>query len=456
MYLQDTIAAISTPCGEGGIGVIRISGSDSLRILKSIFVRNNNGDFSSHRFFYGQIIDPVSGLSIDESMAVYMKAPKSFTREDVVELQCHSGTVVMQKVLSLVLKAGARLAEPGEFIRRAFLNGRIDLPQAEGVIDVIRARTDAALLVANSSRSGLFSSHLESIQSDLKSALALIEAYIDFPDEDLQVTDSKVLLDFLKSSFDKVSSLLVNCSEGRSLRDGVSVTIAGKPNVGKSSLLNALLREKRAIVTSVPGTTRDFIEEIVNISGLPVRLLDTAGIRETDDPVEAEGIKLAKERLAVSDLVLFLLDGSSPFDSDDLHVYESVRSCNFIIVLNKADLVTAIQLPDELCSVPTVSISTFSESTIDDLKAVIASRFLHGKSPDSREEVFVSNIRHIDLLQRVHQILFDLLSVDLLSYPSELFAADLRDALDQLGQVSGATTPDDILDIIFSQFCIGK
>lgn len=456
MYLQDTIAAISTPSGEGGIGVIRISGPHSLQILTSLFIRKNNGGFSSHRFYYGQVIDAESAYFVDEAMAVYMRAPNSFTHEDVVEIQCHSGTVVMQKVLALVLRAGARLAEPGEFIRRAFLNGRIDLLQAEAVIDLIRAKTDTAAAVANNARSGLLSKAILTAQADLRNALALVEAYIDFPDEDIPAADSNALAGFINSAYATVANLLSNYEEGRHIREGVSVMIAGKPNVGKSSLLNALLQEKRAIVTSVPGTTRDFIEEVLNIHGLPVRLLDTAGIRVSSDLVETEGIKLAIERVDSADLVIFLLDGSRPFDSDDMLVYDSIKDSRYIHVVNKSDLPQALVIPAELPTATTISISTHAQDSLEDLKSHIADSFLHGKAVDAREEVFINKVRHRDLLFSVSGTLEKYANTSCTFPPDELLAVDLRDALHLLGQVSGATTPDDILDIIFSQFCIGK
>lgn len=456
MYLQDTIAAISTPCGEGGIGVIRISGPLSQQILTSLFIRKNNGGFSSHRFYYGQVIDAATSNAIDEALAVYMRAPNSFTREDVVEIQCHSGTVVMQRVLALVLRAGARLAEPGEFIRRAFLNGRIDLVQAEAVIDLIRAKTDTAAAIANNARSGMLSKEIFSAQANLRNALALVEAYIDFPEEDVPVTDSNALTGFIDSAYVTVATLLSTFEEGRHIRDGVSVMIAGKPNVGKSSLLNALLQEKRAIVTSVPGTTRDFIEEVLNINGLPVRLLDTAGIRASTDSVEAEGIKLSIEKVGSADLVIFLMDGSRPFDADDMLVYEAVKDSCYVQVVNKSDLPTVLSIPDGLPTVSTISISTLVSDALVDLKALIASVFLHGHASDSREEVFISKARHRDLLSSVASVLEKYSRSNSDPPPDELLAVDLREALHLLGQVSGSTTPDDILDLIFSQFCIGK
>jgi tRNA modification GTPase len=456
MYLQDTITAISTPCGEGGIGVIRISGPLSLQILTTIFVRSGDGDFLSHRFYYGQILDPEAELFIDEALAVYMRSPRSFTREDVVEIQCHSGTVIMQQILALVLRYGARLADPGEFTKRAFLNGRIDLLQAESIIDLIRAKTDTAASVANAARTGALSERISSAQTDLRNALALVEAYIDFPDEELPAADSSALFNLISSANSNLSSLLTTFSEGRALREGVSVMIAGKPNVGKSSLLNALLQEKRAIVTSIPGTTRDFIEEIINIQGLPFRLLDTAGIRDTTDPVESEGVRLAVGRIDSADLIIYLLDGSREFDADDYLVYDALKGSHYIQVINKCDLPQALVIPDFLASGTSVTISTHDTASIDNLKSIIAQNFLQGKVSDSREAVFLTRARHHDLLCSVTAILTSMLKIDSALIPHELLAVDLRESLHLLGQVSGATTPDDILDLIFNQFCIGK
>ena len=317
MYVQDTIAAISTPCGEGGIGVIRVSGPEAGRIAADIFRKKRNGGLVSHRFYYGSIIDPAGGASLDEAMVVLMQGPRSYTREDVLEIQCHGGYLIVQRILALVLRQGARLAEPGEFTKRAFLNGRIDLVQAEAVIDVIRSKTDAALALAQHQREGLLSRRIAAVREHLVHALALIEAHIDFPEEEVGALTTAEIVRLSGLAATEIESLLGGFSEGKVLREGVSVLIAGKPNVGKSSLLNTLLREKRAIVTSVPGTTRDIIEEVVNIGGLPVRMLDTAGVRQTDDLVEQEGVQLTLERIPQADLVLFMVDVSRPFDDED-------------------------------------------------------------------------------------------------------------------------------------------
>lgn len=456
MYPSDTIAAVSTPVGEGGIAIIRLSGQDSLCILKKIFKRKNDGGFLSHRFYYGEVVSPDSLTVIDDAMCVYMKAPRSFTCEDVVEIQCHGGTLIVEQILQIALHMGARLADPGEFTRRAFLNGRIDLVQAEAVIDLIRGKTETSIDVARQQTSGALSSSLVELRDHIRHSLALVEAYIDFPDEDIGEDDQGVILKRLAKAISLSDSLVATYEEGRVLRDGVSVMIAGKPNVGKSSLLNTLLREKRAIVTSIPGTTRDLIEEVINIKGLPVKLLDTAGIRNSDDTVEQMGVDLALARISSADLILFVVDASSPFTEEDRHVYEAISGRNILVVFNKSDLPSISDLPDELLSIVATSVSTLTGSGIEELKAKIADTFLHGKAIDSRNMVFLTKARHRDTLKAVSvalKLLSD--SPDKLAQ-SELASIDLRDSLDLLGSITGETTPDDILDLIFGQFCIGK
>ncbi|HMN03778.1 MAG TPA: tRNA uridine-5-carboxymethylaminomethyl(34) synthesis GTPase MnmE, partial [Geobacter anodireducens] len=368
MYVEDTIAAISTAAGEGGVGIVRVSGPDAPSIARRVFRRGSNGDFESHRFYYGTIVDFDTGQVVDEAMAVLMVRPRSYTREDVLEIQCHGGYLVTRRVLELVLAAGARLAEPGEFTRRAFLNGRIDLVQAEAVIDVIRAKTDAALALAQRQRQGWLSQRLDMVMTELRQALALVEAFIDFPEDDIDPAAQDALTVHARKAAETVAELIAGFDEGRVLREGVAVLIAGKPNVGKSSLLNTLLQEKRAIVTSVPGTTRDIIEEVVNIRGLPLRMIDTAGIRETEDIVEKEGVRLTLEKIPEADLVLLVIDGSRPLDDDDWMILAALTGKRIILVENKCDLPRAVQIPDELAQVPTVRVSTSRDHGIDELR----------------------------------------------------------------------------------------
>ena len=455
MYLRDTIAAISTPVGEGGIGIIRVSGPGSLPIARSIFRAKSNGGLKSHRFSYGAVVHPETGDLLDEAMLVFMKAPNSYTREDVVEIQCHGGTLVVSRILSLVVAEGARLAEPGEFTKRAFLNGRIDLVQAEAIMDVISSRTEASLALAQHQREGLLSRRIAGVQDGILYALAYVEALIDFPEEELDLAVERDVLGRVAPALAELETLISGFDEGRVLRDGVSVVIAGKPNVGKSSLLNTLLREKRAIVTAVPGTTRDVIEEVVNINGLPVKLLDTAGIRDSEDQVEQEGVRLSLERIPKADLVLFVVDGSATFTGEDQAILAAIGSKSVIVVRNKSDLPASCVLPLEL-SAATVSISTVTGGGIPDLRGAIHASFMHGRAIDSREFVAVSHARHRDALLKSQQALIRFSANLQAGVNMELLPIDLRDALDALGEVTGATTADDVLDRIFSSFCIGK
>jgi tRNA modification GTPase len=455
MYFRDTIAAISTPVGEGGIGIVRISGPASLGIAKTIFRGKSNGGLKSHRFSYGSLVDPASDAIVDEAMVVYMKAPNSYTREDVVEIQCHGGTLVVSKILSLAVARGARLAEPGEFTKRAFLNGRIDLVQAEAIMDVIASRTDASLTLAQHQREGMLSKRISEIKEGVIYALAYVEALIDFPEDDVNVAVETDVLDKVEPALTGLSALIEGFEEGRVLRDGVSVVIAGKPNVGKSSLLNTLLKEKRAIVTAVPGTTRDLIEEVVNINGLPVKLLDTAGIRDSEDHVEQEGVRLTLDRIPKADLVLFVVDNSSPFGDEDRAILDAIGRKPCIVVRNKNDLPPRAELPPEV-STATVAISTLAGSGIGELREAITAAFMHGKAVDSREFVAVSKARHRDSLLKARESLQRFVLSLQQGVNMELLPVDLREALDALGEVTGETTADDVLDRIFSSFCIGK
>ena len=456
MYIRDTIAAISTPLGEGGIGIVRLSGDRVAKIAEKVFVHESNGGLKSHRFYYGEIKDPHSGAIIDEAMVVLMRAPKTYTREDVLEIHCHGGYLVVKKVFELVLRQGARLAEPGEFTKRAFVNGRIDLVQAEAVIDIIRGKTDAALSLAQHQREGLLSERLKDVKEGIIRALALIEAYLDFPEDEIDLAENNEINTCVKNSIIKIENLLDGFNEGRVLREGVSVLIAGKPNVGKSSLLNTLLKENRAIVTSVPGTTRDIIEEVVNIMGLPVKMLDTAGIRHTDDVVEKEGVRLALEKIAMADLVLFVLDVSRAFDDGDMLLAEALISSNTILVKNKSDLASSIELPDMLKDKPNIEVSTVNGHGIEGLRKMIFSTFVQNKAVDSREYVVLSHARHRDAMVRTR----DALNCFNRNYEGgmnlEILALDLRHALNAMGEITGETTPDDILELIFQRFCIGK
>lgn len=456
MYVEDTIAAIATPVGCGGIGIIRVSGAGASNIAERVFLKQGNGGLDSHRFYYGRIVDPLDGSLIDEAMAVLMLAPRSYTREDVLELHCHGGYLLVQRVLDACLRAGARLSEAGEFTRRAFLNGRIDLCQAESIIDLINSRTEMSLAFAQSQREGALSARLGEITGALKNALALIEAFIDFPEEDLDAAAAGHIALLVNNSRNSLVSLLKSFEHGKVIRDGISVLLAGKPNVGKSSLLNALTLEQRAIVSHIPGTTRDVIEEIINIEGLPVRIIDSAGIRHSHDEIEQEGIRRSLEKLALADLVLFMVDGSQPLDSLDLDLLSSISGKRFITVINKSDLplvVVNLELP---AGVQTVHISSKDGRGVDQLRTAIFDSFVGEQVMTSQSHIALTTVRHRDIVSRAIEALDRFFCQVDAGSSGELMAIDLRDSLAAIGEITGETTPDAILDIIFSSFCIGK
>lgn len=456
MYVEDTIAAIATPVGCGGIGIIRVSGSGASNIAERVFIKQGNGGLDSHRFYYGRIVDPLDGSLIDEAMAVLMLAPRSYTREDVLELHCHGGYLLVQRVLDACLRAGARLSEAGEFTRRAFLNGRIDLCQAESIIDLINSRTEMSLAFAQSQREGALSSRLGEISGAIKNALALIEAFIDFPEEDLDAAAAGQIAFLVTSSRDSLALLQKSFEHGKVIRDGISVLLAGKPNVGKSSLLNALALEQRAIVSHIPGTTRDVIEEIINIEGLPVRIIDSAGIRHSHDEIEQEGIRRSLEKLALADLVLFMVDGSQPLDSLDHDLLSAISGKRFITVINKSDLPRILDERELPAGVPTVHISSKDGNGVDQLRMTIFDSFVGEQAATSQDHIALTTVRHRDIVSRAIEAL-DRFSCQVGAGASgELLAIDLRDSLAAIGEITGETTPDAILDIIFSSFCIGK
>jgi len=456
MYIRDTIAAISTPPGNGGIGIIRISGERASVIGKTLFRPVHGGGFQSHRFYFGSIVDFQSDEVVDEAMAVFMQSPRSYTREDVFELHCHGGSLVVEKILDLALRAGARLADPGEFTKRAFLNGRIDLLQAEAVMDIISAKTDTALKLAQNQRSGSLSSCIIQSRDLLLRALAMIEAYIDFPEDDVGSEDISLILSLVSEARGMISTLIAGFDEGRVIREGVSVLIIGKPNVGKSSLLNCLLNENRAIVTQIPGTTRDVIEETVDIGGLAIRLLDTAGICNTEDVIEREGVNRALNLISEADIILFTLDGSRPFDEEDQRILDALRDSAVIAVINKSDIPCFLEEPAALEKLEKIRVSALSGSGVDQLKEMIRHHFLNQCSLDNREFIAISKARHRDALLSADRSMGLFVEGLHSGLTLELLAIELRDALGFFGAVTGQVTNDDLLDLIFSSFCIGK
>jgi len=455
MFETDTIAAISTPTGEGGIGIVRVSGPGAFAVAEKIFRSprgKNISDTPTHTILYGHIVD--AEQIIDEVLISVMKGPHTYTREDVVEINCHGGPVPLRKVLEAVLRNGARPALPGEFTQRAFLNGRIDLVQAEAVMDVITAKTDESKRIALEQLSGGLSETISAVRDAVMETCAHIEAYIDFPEEEIELSTVRELRESMERACSTVSGLIDTFEQGRFFREGLSVAIVGRPNVGKSSLLNALLKRDRAIVTDLPGTTRDTIEEYLNIGGVPVRIIDTAGIRESHDLPEQEGVKRSLRAIEGADLVLAVIDASEAVSEEDRQVLSRLGERKAIVVLNKVDLSEG-ERKDDVQGAMTVPVSAKLGLGIDELKDAILSQALSGGS-EAREGVIVTNVRQKNLLllcrDSLRAAVRDLDS----EKPLEIVALSLRDALQRLGEIVGVVTTDDILNKIFDDFCIGK
>ncbi len=457
---EETIAAISTPFGESGIGIVRISGPSAESIARKLFKpKSDQPYFISHHFHYGELIDPKSGNPVDEVLMALMKSPKTYTREDIVEIHCHGGYFLLQKVLEIVLREGARVALPGEFTKRAFLNGRIDLTQAEAVIDLIKAKTQTSLEIANQQLRGSLYKEMTELRSQLIERLALIEAHIDFPEEEIEPITFRELKEDFKKKVYQMEEWIASYEEGKIFREGISCAIVGKTNVGKSSLLNVLLKEERAIVTPIPGTTRDVIEEVLNIYGIPVRLIDTAGLRKPTDSIEQEGVRKAKERVGDSDFVLLMLDGSRALDDDDKEIFKEIKGKKRVVIINKNDLPLRISLEDvksRFKDDPIVLISALRDEAIDDLKKTIYTSLIHRDVRASPEHLIVANIRHKTALTQVKDNLSNAVKGLEEGISLEFIAFEIRSALDALGETVGETTNEEVLNQIFEQFCIGK
>ena len=461
MNIDRTIAAISTPIGEGGIGIVRLSGPDAINITSKIFKNSRKKslkDLDSYTIHYGYIFNPRTDEIIDEVILSIMKAPRSYTREDVVEINCHAGIVPLKKTLELVVDSGASLAEPGEFTKRAFLNGRIDLAQAEAVIDIIRAKTELSLKISMEQLKGTVSRKIESLSKELRELLAFLEAAIDFSEDEISELTKEEKISRVKKIISELDSIISASEHGKLIKDGINVVIAGKPNVGKSSLLNVLLKEDRAIVTSIPGTTRDVIEETISINGIPVKLSDTAGIRKTNNIIEIEGVKRSMAKLELSDLVLLVLDGSSSLDKEDLAIIDEVKVRRILIVINKIDLGVVIETKkiEEFKGKNIIKVSALKEIGIDELKKAIVDEVFAGNIPVCDGGVIITNLRHKIALENTRESLRSCLKGFEEDLSEEFVCIDLRCALDFLGEIVGKTTNEDILDIIFTQFCIGK
>lgn len=455
----DTIAAISTPIGEGGIAVIRVSGPEAIQVVDQIFQGSTSlREVDSHTVHYGHIVDPVSRKRIDEVLVTVMRKPRTFTREDVVEVSCHGGIIPVQSTLEAILSAGARVAEPGEFTKRAFLNGRIDLSQAEAVMDMIRSKTDRAAKVAMLQAEGRLSVLIHRLRQRILESLAHLAVNVDYPEYDADELTSNLVLDQCKQIIQEIDQLLTTARQGKILREGITTVIVGRPNVGKSSLLNILAQESKAIVTDIPGTTRDVIEEYVNVRGIPLRLIDTAGIRETDDVVEKIGVQRSHHALEQADLVLMMLNNAEPLTDDDYKLLERVSKQTAIIIVNKTDLPQKIAMDEVrklVGDLPLITTSLKEEQGIEELEKAIAQLFFSGQM-ESDEMTYVTNIRHIRLLQQARQSVQEVMDGIHAGIPLDMTEIDLKNAWQALGEIIGDSVAEDLIDQIFSQFCLGK
>ena len=453
--LTDTIAAIATPIGEGGLAVIRISGTQALTVADQVFQPAGKSSLKpsaalTHTIHYGHVMH--NGRTVDEVLVAVMRAPRTLTREDVVEITCHGGLLPAKLVLDAVLNSGARMAEPGEFTKRAFLNGRLDLAQAEAVIDLIQARTELALSAANEQLAGHLSRRIEGLRDDLVKTLAHVEAHIDFPDEDIAPHTKDELLSRLDRAVTFMDELLRTADEGQLLRRGIRAAIVGRPNVGKSSLLNLLLGHDRAIVSPIAGTTRDTIEETANIRGIPVVFVDTAGLREAGDVIEQEGIRRSRATLERAELILHVFDASEPLTPDDERYLAEFSGKKRLLIRNKVDLPSTLELPGDLAA---VDVCCLSGKGLEELKNAIKSLVWAGEIRVEMVQVMI-NSRHQDALNRGRMATFRAIEALRENLTLELAAMDLRIAMNAVGEIVGKTTTDDLLDSIFSQFCLGK
>ena len=451
----DTIAAISTPLGEGAIGIVRLSGTDSFAIAQKIFKGKDLASVASHTLNYGHIVDPDKNEILDEVMVGAMRSPKTFTREDIIEINTHGGIAVTNEILQLVIREGARLAEPGEFTKRAFLNGRVDLTQAEAVMDIIRAKTDKAMNIAVKQLDGSLSDLINNTRQEILNTLAQVEVNIDYPEyDDVEEATTEIIREKTSEFEALLTNLLKTARRGKILREGISTAIIGRPNVGKSSLLNNLLREEKAIVTDIEGTTRDVIEEYVNINGVPLKLVDTAGIRETEDIVEQIGVERSKKALKEADLVLLVLNASEPLTDQDRQLLEISQDSNRIILLNKVDLPEKIeidQLPEDH-----IKISVLKNQNIDQIEDRINARFFENAGLVEQDATYLSNARHISLIEKAVESLQAVNEGLALGMPVDLLQVDLTRTWEILGEITGDAAPDELITQLFSQFCLGK
>ncbi|MGM9928780.1 MAG: tRNA uridine-5-carboxymethylaminomethyl(34) synthesis GTPase MnmE [Bacillus sp. (in: firmicutes)] len=458
----DTIAAISTPMGEGAIAIVRLSGDQAVSIADRIF-RGPKGkklaEVASHTIHYGHLYDDRNNQIVEEVMVSVMKAPRTFTREDVVEINCHGGLVSVKKVLSLVLANGARLAEPGEFTKRAFLNGRIDLSQAEAVMDLIRAKTDRAMNVAINQMEGRLSKLIQKLRQEILETLAHVEVNIDYPEyDDVEEMTHHLLIEKASYVKEQLQKLLQTAEQGKILREGLSTVIVGRPNVGKSSLLNSFVQENKAIVTDIPGTTRDVIEEYVNVRGVPLRLLDTAGIRETEDIVERIGVEKSRAVLKEADLILLVLNYAESLSAEDENLFAATKGMDVIVIVNKTDLPQQIDLERVKALAgksPVLTTSLVEDQGVDELEEAISNLFFEGQL-EAGDLTYVSNTRHVTLIEQSLRTIEDAITAIENGVPIDLVQIDLTRAWELLGEIIGDSVHESLIDQLFSQFCLGK
>ncbi|WZL73157.1 tRNA uridine-5-carboxymethylaminomethyl(34) synthesis GTPase MnmE [Clostridiaceae bacterium 35-E11] len=458
---ESTIAAIATAPGEAGIGIVRLSGGASIEILDKIFVPNKRAsikEYESRKLVYGKVIDPQTGKVIDEVLATYMKAPYTYTAEDVVEIDCHGGIVPVRKILELVLRYGAQMAEPGEFTKRAFLNGRIDLAQSEAVMDLIGAKTDKSFDVALKQLEGSLSTTVQKIRHRILEMMAHITVNIDFPDEDIEEITYQQLEEDAKDIKTNIQDLLDTAYTGKILKEGLHTVIIGKPNVGKSSLMNALLKESRAIVTEIPGTTRDIIEEVVSIQGIPLKIVDTAGIRETEDIVEKIGVERSKAFFNKADLIIFVLNASEPLTPEDKQIIDLLQDRQTIILMNKTDLPMALQKEEIEGLLPhkkIIKVSILEGTGLEELEDAIVD-MVYGGSVRQQEASLVTSVRHKDALEKAMNSIRDSIEAVQKGLPLDFVEVDVKNCWEYLGEITGDTVGEDMLDMIFANFCLGK
>lgn len=456
----DTITSISTPMGEGAIGIVRLSGPQAIEIGDTLYKgKKKLAEVDTHTINYGHIVDPETNETVEEVMISVLRAPKTFTREDIIEINCHGGILTINRILELTMTYGARMAEPGEYTKRAFLNGRIDLSQAEAVMDFIRSKTDRASKVAMNQIEGRLSDLIKGQRQSILEILAQVEVNIDYPEyDDVEDATTEFLLEQSKNIKEEINRLLETGTQGKIMREGLSTVIVGRPNVGKSSMLNNLIQDNKAIVTEVAGTTRDVLEEYVNVRGVPLRLVDTAGIRDTEDIVEKIGVERSRKALSEADLILFVLNNNEPLTEDDQTLYEVIKNEDVIVIINKTDLEQRLdmnEVKEMIDNMPLIQTSMLKQEGIDELEIQIRDLFFGGEV-QNQDMTYVSNSRHISLLKQARHSIQDAIDAAESGVPMDMVQIDLTRTWEILGEIIGESASDELIDQLFSQFCLGK